>query len=127
MPTKTITLKVPSNIPKKKIIEAIKRLELEEKYKKTDNFKLFVKDEDLKIKIYKIAEFVENYLKKHYPKVKFKLSLEYDDSDNEISISVIFKSKISAKDAISIIDKVNEAVRKSFSKDERKWIYITLF
>ena len=59
MPTKTITLKVPSNIPKKKIIEAIKRLELEEKYKKTDNFKLFVKDEDFKMKIYKIADVDE--------------------------------------------------------------------
>jgi hypothetical protein len=91
MPTKTITLKVPSNISKKKIEEAIKRLELEEKYKKTDNFKLFVKDEDFKMKIYKIAKFVEKYLKKKYPKEEFEIVLDYDGIDEKVIVEVMFK------------------------------------
>ena len=92
MPTKTITLKVPSNIPKKKIIEAIKRLELEEKYKKTENFKLFVKDEDFKMKIYKIAEFVEKYLKKKYPKEEFEIILEQSGKLLKKRLRVYFSS-----------------------------------
>ena len=120
-----ITVEIPNNVSGKEILKEIETLVKLKKYNTDIGFD-FLNDYDKK-RALKIAEFVENYLKKHYPKVKFKLSLEYDDSDNEISISVIFESKISAKDAISIIDKVNEAVRKSFSKDERKWIYITLF
>ena len=111
MPTKTITLKVPSNISKKKIEEAIKRLELEEKYKKTDNFKLFVKDEDFKMKIYKIAEFVEKYLKKKYPKEEFEIVLDYDGIDERAVIRIVFKKKLKmVKNAEKEIDEINEII-----------------
>jgi len=48
------------------------------KFKHTENFKLFVKDENWKMKVYKIAEFVKNYLKKKYPNEKFEIVLDYD-------------------------------------------------
>ena len=116
MPTKTITLKVPSNIPKKKIIEAIKRLELEEKYKKTDNFKLFVKDEDLKIKIYKIAEFVEKYLKKKYPKEEFEIILDYDGID-EHTVIRFRANKLSPNDIVNLLKELNSKVSKKYNLD----------
>ena len=116
MPTKTITLKVPSNISKKKIEEAIKRLELEEKYKKTDNFKLFVKDEDLKIKIYKIAEFVEKYLKKKYPKEEFEIVLDYDGID-EHTVIRFRANKLSPNDIVNLLKELNSKVSKKYNLD----------
>jgi len=124
MPTKTITLKVPSNIPKKKIIEAIKRLELEEKYKKTDNFKLFVKDEDLKIKIYKIAEFVEKYLKKKYPKEEFEIILDYDGIDEKVIVEVVFKKKLDKrklKDIKLVIRNIKEVIFDAWKEVHKKF------
>ncbi|WP_153232538.1 hypothetical protein [Methanocaldococcus vulcanius] len=113
---KTITLRVPSNIPKKKIEEFIKKLELEEKFKKTEEFKLFVKDEDWKMKIYKIAEFVENYLKKKYPNEKFEIVLDYDGIDDKVVIRVVFKKKLDKRKLKDIkfveklVDKINKII-----------------
>jgi hypothetical protein len=109
MPTKTITLRVPSNIPKKKIEEFIKKLELEEKYKKTEEFKLFVKDEDWRMKIYKIAEFVENYLKKKYPDEKFEIVLDYDGIDDRAVIRVVFE-RGDVKDVNARIKRVHDMI-----------------
>ena len=124
MPTKTITLKVPSNISKKKIEEAIKRLELEEKYKKTDNFKLFVKDEDFKMKIYKIAEFVEKYLKKKYPKEEFEIILDYDGIDEKVIVEVVFKKKLDKrklKDIKLVIRNIKEVIFDAWKEVHKKF------
>jgi hypothetical protein len=75
----------------------------------------------------KIAEFVENYLKKHYPKVKFKIRLEYDDFEDEIIVCVNFKTKLSSEDRLKIIEEVSDAVRNAYPKSERKGILITYF
>ena len=72
----------------------------------------------------KIAEFVENYLKKHYPKVKFKIRLEYDDFEDEINVRIIFKSKLSSDEWIKILNEIDEAIIKNFNRDERKKIYV---
>jgi len=124
MPTKTITLKVPSNISKKKIEEAIKKLELEEKYKKTENFKLFVKDEDLKMKIYKIAEFVEDYLKKKYSDEEFEIVLDYDGIDDKVVVEIVFKKKLDKrelKDIKVIIRKLKEIIFDAWRKVDEKY------
>ena len=109
MPTKTITLKVPSNISKKKIEEVIKKLELEGRYKKTEDFKLFVRDEDWKMKVYKIAEFVENYLKKKYPGEKFEIVLGYDGVDDRVIIRVVFE-RGEVKDVNAKIKRVHDMI-----------------
>ncbi|ADC69833.1 conserved hypothetical protein [Methanocaldococcus sp. FS406-22] len=77
----------------------------------TDNFKLFVKDEDFKMKIYKIAEFVEKYLKKKYPKEEFKIILDYDGIDERAVIRIVFKKKLKmTKNTEKEIDRINEII-----------------
>ncbi|ACX72904.1 conserved hypothetical protein [Methanocaldococcus vulcanius M7] len=124
MPTK-ITVELPAGISKEEVLKEIEDLIKLKKYEVNEGFKL-LNDYDKK-RALKIAEFVENYLKKHYPKVRFKIGLEYDDFEKEITICVYYLSKLSSDDRLRIIEEVSDAIRKEFPKSERKNIYVVYF
>ena len=123
MPTDAkITIELPEGVSKEEILKEIENLIRLKKYEIDRGFSL-LNDYDKK-RALKIAEFVENYLKKHYPKVKFKIRLEYDDFEDEINVRIIFKSKLSSDEWIKILNEIDEAIIKNFNRDERKKIYI---
>ncbi|NPA63142.1 MAG: hypothetical protein GXN95_06290 [Methanococci archaeon] len=124
MPTK-ITVELPAGISKEEVLKEIEDLIKLKKYEVNEGFKL-LNDYDKK-RALKIAEFVENYLKKHYPKVRFKIGLEYGDFEKEITICVYYLSKLSSDDRLRIIEEVSDAIRKEFPKSERKNIYVVYF
>jgi hypothetical protein len=115
MGTMTITLKVSSNVSKKDIEKFVKGLELEKRFKKTDEFNFSIKDDKIKRKILEVAEFVENYIKKKYPKVKFKIVLDYDGIDEDIVMDVVFE-KTSFKKGREIVKDVRKRIRDKFIK-----------
>ena len=115
MGTMTITLKVSSNVSKKDIEKFVKGLELERRFKKTDEFNFSIKDDKIKRKILEVAEFVENYIKKKYPKVKFKIVLDYDGIDEDIVMDVVFE-KTSFKKGREIVKDVRKRIRDKFIK-----------
>jgi hypothetical protein len=115
MGTKTITLKVPSNVSKKDIEKFVKGLELEKRFKKTNEFNFFVKDDKIKRKILEVAEFVENYIKKKHPKVKFEIVLDYDGIDEDIVMDVVFE-KTSFEKGMEIVKDVRKRIRDKFIK-----------
>ena len=126
MPTDAkITIELPEGVSKEEILKEIENLIRLKKYEVDMSFNL-LNDYDKK-RALKIAEFVENYLKKHYPKVKFKIRLEYDDFEDEIIVCVNFKTKLSSEDRLKIIEEVSDAVRNAYPKSERKGILITYF
>ena len=126
MPTDAkITIELPEGVSKEEILKEIENLIRLKKYEVDRGFNL-LNDYDKK-RALKIAEFVENYLKKHYPKVKFKIRLEYDDFEDEIIVCVNFKTKLSSEDRLKIIEEVSDAVRNAYPKSERKGILITYF
>ena len=126
MPTDAkITIELPEGVSKEEILKEIENLIRLKKYEVDRSFSL-LNDYDKK-RALKIAEFVENYLKKHYPKVKFKIRLEYDDFEDEIIVCVNFKTKLSSEDRLKIIEEVSDAVRNAYPKSERKGILITYF
>jgi len=126
MPTNAkITIELPEGVSKEEILKEIENLIRLKKYEVDMSFNL-LNDYDKK-RALKIAEFVENYLKKHYPKVKFKIRLEYDDFEDEIIVCVNFKTKLSSEDRLKIIEEVSDAVRNAYPKSERKGILITYF
>jgi disulfide oxidoreductase YuzD len=123
MPTDAkITIELPEGVSKEEILKEIENLIRLKKYEVDRGFTL-LNDYDKK-RALKIAEFVENYLKKHYPKVKFKIRLEYDDFEDEINVRIIFKSKLSSDEWIKILNEIDEAIIKNFNRDERKKIYV---
>ena len=123
MPTDAkITIELPEGVSKEEILKEIENLIRLKKYEIDRGFSL-LNDYDKK-RALKIAEFVENYLKKHYPKVKFKIRLEYDDFEDEINVRIIFKSKLSSDEWIEILNEIDEAIIKNFNRDERKKIYV---
>ena len=117
-----ITIELPEGVSKEEILKEIENLIRLKKYEVDRGFSL-LNDYDKK-RALKIAEFVENYLKKHYPKVKFKIRLEYDDFEDEINVRIIFKSKLSSDEWIKILNEIDEAIIKNFNRDERKKIYV---
>ena len=117
-----ITIELPEGVSKEEILKEIENLIRLKKYEVDRGFNL-LNDYDKK-RALKIAEFVENYLKKHYPKVKFKIRLEYDDFEDEINVRIIFKSKLSSDEWIKILNEIDEAIIKNFNRDERKKIYV---
>lgn len=121
MPTK-ITIELPTGISKEEVLKEIGDLIKLKKYEVNEGFKL-LNDYDKK-RALKIAEFVENYLKKHYPKVKFKIGLEYDDFEDEINVKIIFKSKLSSDERLKILDEIDKAIFKNFGREEIKKIYV---
>jgi hypothetical protein len=126
MPTNAkITIELPEGVSKEEILKEIENLIRLKKYEVDMSFNL-LNDYDKK-RALKIAEFVENYLKNHYPKVKFKIRLEYDDFEDEIIVCVNFKTKLSSEDRLKIIEEVSDAVRNAYPKSERKGILITYF
>ena len=126
MPTDAkITIELPEGVSKEEILKEIENLIRLKKYEVDRGFNL-LNDYDKK-RALKIAEFVENYLKKHYPKVKFKIRLEYDDFEDEIIVCVNFKTTLSSEDRLKIIEEVSDAVRNAYPKSERKGILITYF
>ena len=123
MPTNAkITIELPEGVSKEEILKEIENLIRLKKYEIDRGFSL-LNDYDKK-RALKIAEFVENYLKKHYPKVKFKIRLEYDDFEDEINVRIIFKSKLSGDEWIKILNEIDEAIIKNFNRDERKKLYV---
>ena len=123
MPTDAkITIELPEGVSKEEILKEIENLIRLKKYEIDRGFSL-LNDYDKK-RALKIAEFVENYLKKHYPKVKFKIRLEYDDFEDEINVRIIFKSKLSSEERLKILDELDEAIIKNFNRVERDKIYI---
>ena len=123
MPTDAkITIELQEGVSKEEILKEIENLIRLKKYEIDRGFSL-LNDYDKK-RALKIAEFVENYLKKHYPKVKFKIRLEYDDFEDEINVRIIFKSKLSSEERLKILDELDEAIIKNFNRVERDKIYI---
>ena len=123
MPTDAkITIELPEGVSKEEILKEIENLIRLKKYEIDRGFSL-LNDYDKK-RALKIAEFVENYLKKHYPKVKFKIRLEYDDFEDEINVRIIFKSKLSSEERLKILDELDKAVIENFSRVDRNKIYI---
>lgn len=120
-----ITVEIPNNVSGKEILKEIETLVKLKKYDTNIGFD-FLNDYDKK-RALKIAEFVENYLKKNYPKVKFNLSLEYDDSDDEIVIGINYSSKLSTDERLKIVDEIRDAVRNSITRKERHKIYIVCY
>ncbi len=121
MPTK-ITIELPTGVSKEEVLKEIEDLIKLKKYEVNEGFKL-LNDYDKK-RALKIAEFVENYLKKHYPKVRFKIGLEYDDFEDEINVRIIFKSKMSSDERLKILDEIDKAIFKNFSREGTKKIYV---
>jgi len=117
-----ITIELPEGVSKEEILKEIENLIRLKKYEVDRGFSL-LNDYDKK-RALKIAEFVENYLKKHYPKVKFKIRLEYDDFEDEINVRIIFKSKLSSEERLKILDELDKAVIENFSRVDRNKIYI---
>jgi DNA gyrase/topoisomerase IV subunit A len=123
MPTDAkITIELPEGVSKEEILKEIENLIRLKKYEIDRGFSL-LNDYDKK-RALKIAEFVENYLKKHYPKIKFKIRLEYDDFEDEINVRIIFKSKLSSEERLKILDELDKAVIENFSRVDRNKIYI---
>ena len=88
---------------------------MEKRFKKTDEFNFFVKDAGIKRKILEVAEFVEDYIKKKYPKVKFEIILDYDGIDEDIIMDIVFE-KTPFKKGIEIVKDVRKRIRDKFIK-----------
>ena len=88
---------------------------MEKRFKKTDEFNFFVKDDKIKRKILEVAKFVENYIKKKYPKVRFEIILDYDGIDEDIIIDIVFE-KTPFKKGIEIVKDVRKRIRDKFIK-----------
>ena len=88
---------------------------MEKRLKKTDEFNFFVKDDKIKRKILEVAEFVEDYIKKKYPKVKFEIILDYDGIDEDIIMDIVFE-KTPFKKGIEIVKDVRKRIRDKFIK-----------
>ena len=86
---------------------------MEKRFKKTDEFNFFVKDAGIKRKILEVAEFVEDYIKKKYPKVKFEIILDYDGIDDNVVMRVEFE-KIPFKKGKEIVKDADKKVDKKF-------------
>jgi hydroxylamine reductase (hybrid-cluster protein) len=87
---------------------------MEKRFKKTDEFNFFVKDE-IKRKILEVSEFVESYVKKKYPKVKFEIVLDYDGIDEDIVMDIVFE-KTSLEKGMMIVKDVRKRIRDKFIK-----------
>jgi hypothetical protein len=85
---------------------------MEKRFKMTDEFNFFVKDET-KRKILEVAEFVENYIKKKHPKVKFEIVLDYDGIDDDVVMWVEFE-RTSFKKGMEIVKDADKKVNKKF-------------
>ena len=88
---------------------------MEKRFKKTDEFNFFVKDDKIKRKILEVAKFVEEYIKKKYPKVKFEIILDYDGIDDDVVMRVEFE-KIPFKKGMEIVKDVRKRIRDKFIK-----------
>jgi hypothetical protein len=93
MTSAKITIELPQTLTKEEVIEILKREALKKKFKKTELFEKYSKNKDV---AYKIADYVEKYLKKYYKGLKFEILLDYDLDENVNIIRILVTNKISS-------------------------------
>ena len=110
MPTK-ITIELPQTLTKEEVIEILKREALKKKFKKTELFEKYSKNKDV---AYKIADYVDKYLKKYYKGLKFEILLDYDLDENVNIIRILVTNKISSDKKTEIEDKLEDVIDLEF-------------
>jgi regulator of protease activity HflC (stomatin/prohibitin superfamily) len=109
MPTK-ITIELPQTLTKEEAIEILKREALKKKFKRTELFEKYSKNKDV---AYKIADYVEKYLKRYYKGLKFEILLDYD-LDDDINIIRVFIKDIDLDKQLQIEEKLDKMINSKF-------------
>jgi regulator of protease activity HflC (stomatin/prohibitin superfamily) len=109
MPTK-ITIELPQTLTKEEAMEILKREALKKKFKRTELFEKYSKNKDI---AYKIAEYVDKYLKRYYKGLKFEILLDYD-LDDDINIIRVFIKDIDLDKQLQIEEKLDKMINSKF-------------
>ncbi|GEM_PF-6180865 len=109
MPTK-ITIELPQTLTKEEVIEILKREALKKKFKKTELFEKHSKNKDI---AYKIADYVDRYLKRYYKGLKYEILLDYD-LDEDINIIRVFVKGIDLDKQLQIEEKLDRIINSKF-------------
>ena len=109
MPTK-ITIELPQSLTKEEAMEILKREALKKKFKRTELFEKYSKNKDI---AYKIAEYVDKYLKRYYKGLKFEILLDYD-LDDDINIIRVFIKDIDLDKQLQIEEKLDKMINSKF-------------
>ncbi|AEF96297.1 hypothetical protein [Methanotorris igneus] len=109
MPTKII-IELPQTLTKKEAIEILKREALKKKFKKTKLFEKYSKNKDI---AFKIAEYVDKYLKRYYKDLKYEILLDYD-LDDEVNIIRVFVKGIDLDNQLQIEEKLDKIINSKF-------------
>ena len=91
-------------------MEILKREALKKKFKRTELFEKYSKNKDI---AYKIADYVEKYLKRYYKDLKFEILLDYDLDDDINIIRVIIKD-IDLDKQLQIEEKLDKMITSKF-------------
>ena len=110
MTSAKITIELPQTLTKEEVIEILKREALKKKFKKTELFEKYSKNKDV---AYKIADYVEKYLKRYYKGLKFEILLDYD-LDDDINIIRVFIKDIDLDKQLQIEEKLDKMINSKF-------------
>ena len=105
-----VTLELPQTLTKKEVVEILKREALKKKFKRTELFEKYSKNKDV---AYKIADYVEKYLKRYYKGLKFEILLDYD-LDDDINIIRVFIKDIDLDKQLQIEEKLDKMINSKF-------------
>jgi len=105
-----VTIELPSTLTKKEAVEILKREALKKKFKKTELFEKYSKNKDI---AYKIADYVESYLKRYYKGLKFEILLDYD-LDEDMNIIRVFTKDIDLDKQLQIEEKLEKMINSKF-------------
>jgi hypothetical protein len=111
MTSAKITIELPQTLTKEEVIEILKREALKKKFKKTELFEKYSKNKDT---AYKIAEYVDRYLKKYCKSLKFEILLDYDLDENVNIIRILVTNKIPSDKKTEIEDKLEDVIDSEF-------------
>ena len=110
MPTK-ITIELPQTLTKEEAIEILKREALKKKFKRTELFEKYSKNKDI---AYKIADYVEKYLKRYYKGLKFEILLDYDLDEDVNEICILADESVDENTLLTAVRKVRKSAIKRF-------------
>jgi len=105
-----VTLELPATISKKEAIEILKKEALKKKFKKTEIFEKYAKNKDI---AFKIADYVDRYLKRYYKDLKYEILLDYD-LDEDINIIRVFVKGIDLEEQLQIEGKLDKIINSKF-------------
>jgi hypothetical protein len=110
MPTK-ITIELPQTLTKEEAMEILKREALKKKFKRTELFEKYSKNKDI---AYKIADYVEKYLKRYYKGLKFEILLDYDLDEDVNEVCVLADESVDEDILLTAVRNVRKSAIKRF-------------